>query len=131
MRGTWQGSGTWQTSGPDFGSVVVLVVAGACVVVAASVVAWILAWLWAVLLVLAACAVLTAVIVLRLKRWSDRQAAAVFAAREPPRLRAEPVAEVPRVERPAIEPPREIHLHLNVTPDQLAAIVRHHLEEDR
>ena len=33
--------------------------------------------------------------------------------------------------RPAIEPGREIHLHLTVTPDRLAAIVRHHTEEDR
>jgi hypothetical protein len=29
----------------------------------------------------------------------------------------------------AIEPPREIHLHLNVSPDQLAAIMRHYTEE--
>ena len=28
----------------------------------------------------------------------------------------------------AIEPPREIHLHLNVSPDQLAAIMRHYSE---
>jgi hypothetical protein len=26
----------------------------------------------------------------------------------------------------AIDPPREIHFHLNVSPDQLAAILRHH-----
>ena len=28
----------------------------------------------------------------------------------------------------AIEPPREVHLTLNVTPDQFAAIMRHHAE---
>jgi hypothetical protein len=28
--------------------------------------------------------------------------------------------------RPAVEPPREVHLHLTVSPDQLAAIMRHH-----
>jgi len=33
-------------------------------------------------------------------------------------------------ERPAIAPSREIHLHLNATPDQLAAILRHHAEEE-
>jgi hypothetical protein len=32
---------------------------------------------------------------------------------------------------PAIEPPREIHYHLHgLTPDQLAAVMRHQTEED-
>jgi hypothetical protein len=30
----------------------------------------------------------------------------------------------------AIEPPREIHLHLNVSPEQPAAIMRHYLERE-
>jgi pimeloyl-ACP methyl ester carboxylesterase len=32
-------------------------------------------------------------------------------------------------QRPAIEPGREIHLHLNVSPGQLAVILRHHSKE--
>ena len=38
----------------------------------------------------------------------------------------------PRLEgpsRPTIEPTREIHSHLNVTLEQLAAIIRHNTEE--
>jgi hypothetical protein len=30
----------------------------------------------------------------------------------------------------AIEPTREVHLHLNATPDQLAAIMRHYDGQD-
>ena len=41
-------------------------------------------------------------------------------------------ASVPLPSQPAaIEPPREVHLQLNVTPGQLAAIMRHHTEEDQ
>jgi hypothetical protein len=32
--------------------------------------------------------------------------------------------------KPAIGPGREIHLHLNVSPDQLAAIMRHSIGEE-
>ena len=70
-------------------------------------------------------------------RWSDRRAAAVFAQRQV-QARAVPLPEAARAAPACLEasqplaigPPREIHLHLNVTPDQLAAIVRHHTEED-
>lgn len=37
---------------------------------------------------------------------------------------------VPYAGPAAIEPPREIRLNLNLTPDQLAAIMRHHSEEE-
>jgi hypothetical protein len=40
---------------------------------------------------------------------------------------ARPRLEVP--DRPAVEPGREIHLHLNVTLDQLAVVLRHAIEE--
>jgi hypothetical protein len=73
---------------------------------------------WAVLLVLAACVALTAVIVLLLKRWSDRQAAAVFAAREPLRVTAERVTPLPRTERPAIE----YHVHYHAADGQALAL---------
>jgi hypothetical protein len=32
--------------------------------------------------------------------------------------------------KPDIGPAREVHLHLNVSPDQPAAILRHHAEEE-
>jgi hypothetical protein len=32
--------------------------------------------------------------------------------------------------KPGIGPAREVHLHLNVSPDQLAAILRHHTGEE-
>lgn len=38
--------------------------------------------------------------------------------------------QVPADQPAAIEPGREVHLRLAVTPDQLAAIMRHHTEED-
>lgn len=64
-----------------------------------------------------------------------------YRARSEPRRRpigAPAVYELPPESRPvlssehktAIEPPREIHLHISVTPDQLAAIMRHYTEEE-
>jgi hypothetical protein len=56
----------------------------------------------------------------------------------PPEIR--PALEVPRKPAPdpagvgfrrAIEPPREIHLHLNVSADELAAIMRHCTEGEK
>jgi hypothetical protein len=61
----------------------------------------------------------------------------------PPSVRAEVMAAepapqpdaasvpIPYAEPAAIEPGREVQLHLNVTPGQLAAIMRHHTEEDQ
>ena len=61
----------------------------------------------------------------------------------PPSIRAEVIdaepapqlsaasTPLPYAEPAAIEPGREVHLHLNVTPGQLAAIMRHHTEEDQ
>ena len=38
---------------------------------------------------------------------------------------------LPYAEPAALEPGREVHLHLNITPGQLAAIMQHHTEEDQ
>ena len=38
---------------------------------------------------------------------------------------------LPYSEHAALEPGREVHLHLNVTPGQLAAILQHRTEEDQ
>ncbi|MGP0027919.1 MAG: hypothetical protein ACLPKE_31865 [Streptosporangiaceae bacterium] len=55
--------------------------------------------------------------------------AEVTAAEPAPRPGAASVP-LPYAEPAALEPGREVHLHLNVTPDQLAAIMRHHTEEN-
>ena len=58
-----------------------------------------------------------------------RQAGWLRRGRVPAALRnAAALGSMPR--RQAIEPGREIHLHLNVTPDQLAAILRYYSGED-
>ena len=62
--------------------------------------------------VITACAVMTGAAVVALMRWSDRRAARPvhqLAAGVRPHLEASG--------RPAIGPAREVHLHLNVTPD--------------
>ena len=40
-------------------------------------------------------------------------------------------ASLSYAEPAALEPGREVHLHLNITPGQLAAIMQHHTEEDQ
>lgn len=45
MRGNWQGSGTWQTSGPDLAGLVVPVVIAAVAVAVAEFILSIIAWL--------------------------------------------------------------------------------------
>ncbi len=59
---------------------------------------------WWVLPVVAACAVLAGVAVLRLARWRARKDAALWAAQRPAQLRAEPARPVAAAERPAIAP---------------------------
>jgi hypothetical protein len=54
----------------------------------------------------------------------------VMDAEPAPQLSAASTA-LPYAEPAAIEPGREVHLHLNVTPGQLAAILQHHTEEDQ
>ena len=58
----------------------------------------------------------------------------------PPSIRAEvmdaePAPQLSAASAPLpyaeLEPGREVHLHLNVTPGQLAAIMQHHTEEDQ
>lgn len=62
---------------------------------AAMAVEWIIARIWWILGTGLLCAVLTGVAVARLARWSDRRAAAVFAAREPLRPAVQPAAPAP------------------------------------
>jgi hypothetical protein len=131
-RGTWQGGGTWQTSGGGGGLVLAIIVAvvliGSGPAIASALVT--VAIIVASVLVLAIIGVI-AWLVHRERSGparSDRPGRPITArpvCQVPPEVR--PQLEEPH--KPAIEPPREIHLHLNVSPDQLAAILRHYTEE--
>lgn len=125
MRGTWQ-----TTSGGSGGGLVLVLIAAAALLGSGALTALVHAL--AVLLIVAAVAIpVTAVSIIALaahRTRSDgpgRPSGPVWVSREPPVSR--PQLEVPH--KPAIEPAREVHLHLNVSPDQLAAIVRHYTEE--
>ena len=132
-RGTWQGGGTWQTSGGGGGGAVVFMVAavlllgsGAASAIASAVTTILI--ITGVVIVVAA-AVIAALLVHRTR--SDRPRA-VYSARPIPRAGA---AEHPALEgsdKPAIEPGREYHLHIHgVSADELAAIIRNHTEGGR
>jgi hypothetical protein len=78
---------------------------------------------------LAVLAVLGGVALLVYRTRQDRPGA-VFTARPVPPAPPDRRPALSSGHKQAIEPPREVHLHLNVSPDQLAAILRHHLEEE-
>ena len=59
---------------------------------------------------------------------SDRPGGPI-AARPVYQLTPDPRPRLEETHKRPIEPPCEVHLHLNVTPDQLAAIVRHYTGE--
>lgn len=112
MRGTWQGSGTWQTSGPGAG----LVLAVAAAVVALAALGWLLARLW---WLLAGTAVLAAAGIagyIALLRWASRHDTRP-AMDLPAAARAVPAAAEPQVvpapQLPAIE--NHVHYHVHVT----------------
>ena len=128
-RGTWQGSGTWKTTG---GGGLVLAVIAAALAIGSGAASAAVSALVTILIIIASIiglAVLGGVgwLVYRARRDG---AARPVAARPVYRL---PPAAPPRLEassRPALEPGREVHLHLTITPDQLAAILRQqHTEE--
>ena len=123
MKGIWQGSGTWQTSGGGGGLVVVVLVlllagSGAAAVIAAAVIELIIAV--AVVVALAVAGLI---------------ALAVYRARHPqvrPHFIPQPVMhQLAEPERPAIEAPgpRELHQHWHfhgVDEDRVAEILRRH-----
>ena len=123
--------GTWQTTDSGGGGLVLAVIAaavllgsGAASAVASAVVTILI--IVAVVVVLAV-AGLVALLVYRTRQ--DRPGRPIV-ARPVYQLPPEVQPHLEGSRKPAIEPGRELHLHLNVTPDQLAAIVRHHTEED-
>jgi hypothetical protein len=128
VRGTWQ-----TTDGGGGGLVLVLVlvlIAAAAILIGSGAVS---AAVSALVTILIIAAVVTGLAVL------GGTALLVHRARQgrpAPPIQARPSYWVRPAEPPglgmseplAIEPGREIHLHLNVTPDQLAAILRHYSE---
>ena len=139
MRGTWQTTDSGGSGGLVLVVIVALVLIGSgAASAAASALASLVVTIAIVLGSVIGLAVLGAV------AWLDlagapgppgpadhRTASEQLAARPVRELPAEPRAELPATASPAIEPGREVHLHLNVTPDQLAAIMRHYTEENR
>ena len=129
--------GTWQTTGGSGGGgglvlviVAVVLIGSGAASAAASAVASLLVTIAIILGALIGLAILGGVAWLVYRARSDRPARPIAARLMYP----VPPAARPELEgsdKPAIGPAREVHLHLSVTPDQLAAIMRHHLEEDR
>jgi hypothetical protein len=123
-RGTWQGGGTWQTSGG--GGLVLVIIVAALAVGSGAVTAAVHALEVAVIVLGAVIglAVLGGVALLVYRARSDRPQAASERV---------PRADVPSAQRPelsanhkpAIEPP-QLHLHIDgADPEVIAAIMRH------
>jgi hypothetical protein len=130
MRGTWQGSGTWQTGGgPDLAGLIGVVV---LVVIAVTVAEFIAAYIWWIVGIGAAVILLAAAggITYLVHRARQDRSGRPIAGRP---VYPVPPAGQPHLEelsKPALEPAREVHLHLNVSPDQLAAIMRHYTQDE-
>jgi hypothetical protein len=129
-RGTWQGSGTWQTTGG--GGRLVLAVIAAAVLIGSGAASAIASALVTILIVIGSIiglAVLGGIAWLVYRARQDRPGRPIVS----PAVYRLPPGAPPRLQgpgRPALEPGRELHLHLTVSADQLAAIMRHYTEED-
>jgi uncharacterized membrane protein YccC len=125
--------GTWQTtsSGPSGG--VVLAVIAALILIGSGAASAIASALVTILIIIGSIiglAVAAGIGVLIWRVRSDRPGRPISArvvSLHPP----EPRPQLSEPSKPAIGPAREVHLHLNVSPDQLAAIVRHYTEENQ
>ena len=120
MRGTWQGSGTWKSSGPDLDGLVVPVVLVAVAVAVVEFILSIIVWLAVaagVVLVLAA-----AGLIWWLRGAPKRKAevAALLAARHEA-LAATARPQVTYAPAPAVE--QHVHYHYHAAPDSPARIV--------
>ena len=128
--------GTWQTTGGSGGSGgLVLAVIAAVVLIGSGALTAIVHALEVVVIVLGCTIALAAVggIALLVYRTRQDRPGAVYSTRAVSQLPPEPRPQLSPPYKPAVEPAREIHLHLHgLTPDQLAAIATHrYLEEDR
>ncbi len=136
-RGTWQGGGTWQTSGGGGGGLV-LVVIGAALAVGSGAASAAASALVTIVAIVAGC--VTGLAVLGGVAWlvhrarsgparSDRPGQAINAPVVSP---VGPAArrELSEPYKPAIGPARETHLHFHVSAAELAAIMRRYDGED-
>jgi hypothetical protein len=125
MRGTWQ---TTDGGGGSGGGLVLAVIAAA-VLIGSGAASAIASALVTILVIMGVVVGLAAIGGVALLVYRARQASSSALPMYQLPAEERPHLESPR--KPAIGPGREVHLHLNVTPDQLAAIMQHHLEEDR
>jgi hypothetical protein len=124
--------GTWQTTGSSGGGGLVLAVIVVAALVGSGALTAVLHAL-AVLLITAAVAIcVTAVSIIALAAHRTRQdrPGAPIADRPVYRLPPEPRPQLEEPSKPAIGPGRQVHLHLNVSAAELAAIMRHYGGED-
>jgi nitrate reductase NapE component len=131
MRGTWQTTDSGGSGGGLVLAVIVVVVliGSGAAARAASAVASLLVTLAIVFGAVIAVAVLGGIGFLIWRARSERPGRPIAAAV----VRPLPPATRPGLEepsKPAFSPAREVHLHLNVSADELAAIVRHYTEEN-
>jgi hypothetical protein len=117
-------NGTWKVTG--YGAAPVLMVAAAAAAVEG--VEWVLAWLWLIALLALAVTVATMLAVAWLMRWTQRQDAARVplwrGVAAPAEIRAEPVSELPRTDRPAIAPVINLNFYGADGTDMAARVLR-------
>lgn len=125
MKGTWQGSGTWQTSGGGSGAALraVLYAVLGCVAIAAA--CWLLARLWWVLGGLLLAVVSVAAVIRWLIRAQERREA-MHAARRPFGLAQQQApAAMTAQAMPAALTSGDLHLHFHdADAERAAAIIR-------
>jgi hypothetical protein len=124
VRGTWQTTDSGGGGGPVLIVVIAVLALGSG---AASAAASALVTLVIIAAAVITVAVLAAAGLLIWRTRSERPGRPVT-ARPIVQLPPSPVPRLEDSSKPAIGPAREIHLHLSLTPDQLAAIMRHHTE---
>jgi uncharacterized membrane protein YraQ (UPF0718 family) len=132
MKGTWE---TTEGGGSGLGMVLVIIVAAA--LLGPAVAAAVAELLHLLVLVLVAVAALGAACLAGLLAFGARRRLEDAARAEPPNLGAVSPLHTARAAhqlpqpRPAIEAPRQVHIHLHgVTPEDVAELVRRHSEQE-
>jgi hypothetical protein len=135
-KGTWQGGGTWQTSGGGGGLLPAVIIAAVLIGSGAA---------SAAVSALEVIAIITGAViglaVLGGIAWLVYRARSAPARSDRPGrpITARPVYQLPPDPRPELEeshkpaaigPGREVHYHFHVSAAELAAIVRNHTEEE-
>lgn len=124
-RGTWQGSGTWETSGRGGRR---LVLAAAAIIAALGALEWLLARIWWVIAGLAVLAAAVLAVVRWLIRAQQRREAAfgdrlaMTSRREAPALTVTATPQVTATLPPAIE--QHVHFHLDPADREALRVIR-------